>query len=85
MSSHRLGTTGVHRIDLNILRETQHPLQGGVIARAGLDQALGTTLSPVRALSCAGASHRHRDGTEPKIIGLGRPEPGPAHASRTFD
>jgi len=41
MSLLRLGPTGVHRIDLEILRETQNPLAGGLTARAGRDHTLG--------------------------------------------
>jgi len=85
MSLLRLGPTGVHRIDLEILRETQNPLAGGLTARAGHEHNLGTTLSPERSMSCAGAAHRPRDGAEPTISGLTRPETGPAHESGTLN
>jgi len=84
MSLLRLGPTGVHRIDLEILRETQNPLAGGLTARAGRDHTLGMTPSPGRSLSCAGASHRPRDAAEPTISGLSRPEIGPARGSGTL-
>jgi len=64
MSLLRLGTTGVRRIDLEILRETEKPLRGGLDVRAGRDQSLETTPSQGRSLSCAGAAHRPRDGAD---------------------